>query len=102
MTRHYLVEGAGWWLAFALASGVAAWAALTTKQPAAAILSFGTVLPAGILLVEEVLGALGPAGAVDAEDEADDDERRRWSALGFAGAMAGTAAVGALILLVVV
>ena len=96
MTRHYLAEGAGWWLAFALASGVAVWAALTTKQLAAVPLSFGTVLLAAILLVEQILGAFRPAGAADA----DDGERREMGALGFVVGMAGTAAAGAPVALV--
>ena len=85
MTGYWLLEGAGYWLSLAIASGVAVWAGMASKHPAIAFGAFSVLMVLGLLLNHSVMKALGMPDR--------EEERRNVNVLGFLLAMVVSAVV---------
>lgn len=84
---YWLLEGAGYWLSMAIASGVAVWAGMASKHPAIAFGAFSVLMVLGLLLNHSVMKALGMPDGEESE------ERRNVNVLGFLLAMVVSAVV---------
>lgn len=96
MTGYWLLEGAGYWLSMAIASGVAVWAVMASKHPAIAFGAFSVLMVLGLLLNHSVMKALGMPDGEESE------ERRNVNVLGFLLAMVVSAVVVAPVVYFVV
>lgn len=87
MTGYWLAEGAGYWLALAIASGVAVWAGMASKHTAVAFLAFSLVVICCLLLNHSVMKMVGMPEAEES------DERLASKVFGFLIAMFVSAVV---------